>query len=172
MPENKEKELLRRWMALWAEIDKTYIGFLKRWDLSLNAYWVIEYLHNHPQGAEPAELADRINVMRQLITIILNDLEKRGFLLRRESELDHRRRIIRLSPDGELFAREVCDAMEQFDLESLSAFTPAEKNDIAENLGEIWGVNQNQAAEVLMGELTQAEQDALSGLDDFNFDDI
>ena len=114
MPENKEKELLRRWMALWAEIDKTYIGFLKRWDLSLNAYWVIEYLHNHPQGAEPAELADRINVMRQLITIILNDLEKRGFLLRRESELDHRRRIIRLSPDGELFAREVCDAMEQF----------------------------------------------------------
>ena len=78
MPENKEKELLRRWMALWAEIDKTYIGFLKRWDLSLNAYWVIEYLHNHPQGAEPAELADRINVMRQLITIILNDLEKRG----------------------------------------------------------------------------------------------
>lgn len=50
MPENKEKELLRRWMALWAEIDKTYIGFLKRWDLSLNAYWVIEYLHNHPQG--------------------------------------------------------------------------------------------------------------------------
>lgn len=68
MPENKEKELLRRWMALWAEIDKTYIGFLKRWDLSLNAYWVIEYLHNHPQGAEPAELADRINVMRQLIT--------------------------------------------------------------------------------------------------------
>ena len=77
MPENKEKELLRRWMALWAEIDKTYIGFLKRWDLSLNAYWVIEYLHNHPQGAEPAELADCINVMRQLITIILNDLEQR-----------------------------------------------------------------------------------------------
>ena len=58
MPENKEKELLRRWMALWAEIDKTYIGFLKRWDLSLNAYWVIEYLHNHPQGAEPARCSE------------------------------------------------------------------------------------------------------------------
>lgn len=133
MPENKEKELLRRWMALWVEIDKTYIGFLKRWDLSLNTYWVIEYLHNHPQGAEPAELADRINVMRQLITIILNDLEKRGFLLRRESEQDHRRRIIRLSPAGETFAREVCDAMEQFDLESLSAFTPAERERLVED---------------------------------------
>ena len=47
-----------------------------------------------------------------------------------------------------------------------------EKNDIAENLGEIWGVNQNQAAEVLMGALTQTEQEALKDLDDFDFDDI
>lgn len=71
--------------------------------------------------------------MRQLITIILNDLEKRGFLLRRESEQDHRRRIIQLSPAGETFAREVCDAMEQFDLESLSAFTPAERERLVDD---------------------------------------
>lgn len=51
-------------------------------------------------------------------------------------------------------------------------FTPAEKSDIAENLGEIWGVNQNQAAEVLMGELSQQEQEVLKGLEDFDFDDI
>lgn len=133
MPESREKELLRRWMALWVEIDKTYIGFLKRWDLSLNTYWVLEYLRLHPEGAEPAELADRINVMRQLITIILNDLEQRGFLLRRESEQDHRRRIIRLSPCGEEFAREVCEAMDQFDLESLSAFTPEERERLVED---------------------------------------
>lgn len=51
-------------------------------------------------------------------------------------------------------------------------FTPAEKSDIAENLGAIWGVNQNQAAEVLMGELSQQEQEVLKGLEDFDFDDI
>lgn len=51
-------------------------------------------------------------------------------------------------------------------------FTPNEKNDIAENLGEIWGVNQAQAAEVLMGDLTESEQEVLSGLDEFDFDDI
>ena len=51
-------------------------------------------------------------------------------------------------------------------------FTPNEKNDIAENLGEIWGVNQAQSAEVLMGDLTESEQEVLSGLDEFDFDDI
>ena len=51
-------------------------------------------------------------------------------------------------------------------------FTPSEKNDVAENLGEIWGVNPGQAAEILMNDLTAAEQEALSGLDEFDFDDI
>ena len=51
-------------------------------------------------------------------------------------------------------------------------FSPSEKNDIAENLGELWGVNPQQAAEVLRNEPTQAEQELLSSLSDFDFDDI
>lgn len=51
-------------------------------------------------------------------------------------------------------------------------FSPKEKNDIAENLGEIWGVTPQQAAELLMNETTQAEQAVLDSLSDFDFDDI
>ena len=51
-------------------------------------------------------------------------------------------------------------------------FSPKEKNDIAENLGEIWGVSPQQAAELLMNETTQAEQAVLDSLSDFDFDDI
>lgn len=51
-------------------------------------------------------------------------------------------------------------------------FSPGEKNDVAENLGEIWGCSQTQAAELLMEETTADEQEVLSGLDDFDFDDI
>lgn len=55
---------------------------------------------------------------------------------------------------------------------AFAGFTPSEKNDIAENLGELWGVNAQQAAEALMSNLTGTEQEALSGLDEFDFDDI
>ena len=51
-------------------------------------------------------------------------------------------------------------------------FSPKEKNDIAENLGEIWGNNPQQTAELLMNETTQAEQAVLESLSDFDFDDI
>ena len=55
---------------------------------------------------------------------------------------------------------------------AFSGFTPGEKNDIAENLGEIWGVNASQAAELLMRDTTQEEQELLDSLAGFDFDDI
>jgi len=55
---------------------------------------------------------------------------------------------------------------------AFSDFSPSEKSDIAENLGEVWGLNAQQAAEALMKETTEAEQAVLSELNDFDFDDI
>lgn len=51
-------------------------------------------------------------------------------------------------------------------------FTPTEKSDIAENLGEIWGIHAQQVSELIMAEISQEEQDMLTDLDDFDFDDI
>lgn len=51
-------------------------------------------------------------------------------------------------------------------------FSSEEKNQIAENLGEIWQVNPSIASEVLNGPVSQEELSLLSGLDDFDFGDI
>lgn len=49
-------------------------------------------------------------------------------------------------------------------------FSPSEKNDVAENLGEIWGLAA--APEAVRAAPTEAEQEILKELDDFSFDDI
>ena len=69
--------------------------------------------------------------------------------------------------DGETFRRALVFLRRAF-----ADFSPKEKNDIAENLGEIWGVSPRQAAELLMNETTEAEQAVLDSLSDFDFDDI
>ena len=55
---------------------------------------------------------------------------------------------------------------------ALCSFTPGEKSDVAENLGEIWGLDPHQAADVLMRGPTAQEQALLSQLDEFDFGDI
>jgi len=51
-------------------------------------------------------------------------------------------------------------------------FSPQEKNSITENLGEIWGVNVDQASEVLSAELTEKEKEKLDELSGFNFEEL
>lgn len=55
---------------------------------------------------------------------------------------------------------------------SFADFSANEKSDIAENLGEIWGVNPEQAADSLMRPMTEAEEEMLEGMDEFDFDNI
>ncbi len=51
-------------------------------------------------------------------------------------------------------------------------FTAREKSDIAENLGEVWGVNKEQASEIINSPVTGEEKQLLDSLNDFDFDDI
>lgn len=51
-------------------------------------------------------------------------------------------------------------------------FAPGEKDQIAENLGEIWQVNPMQVSEMLNESLTEDAMEFLGGLEDFDFGDI
>ncbi|UQZ36403.1 hypothetical protein C2I18_24450 [Paenibacillus sp. PK3_47] len=55
---------------------------------------------------------------------------------------------------------------------AFSSFSPREKTMIAELLGELWGVNTEQAAEILTGELKEEEAKMLDELNDFDFGDF
>ncbi|MFF2907478.1 DUF5682 family protein [Paenibacillus sp. NPDC057934] len=55
---------------------------------------------------------------------------------------------------------------------AFSTFSPREKTMIAELLGELWGVNSEQAAEILTGELKEEETKMLDDLNEFDFEDF
>ena len=55
---------------------------------------------------------------------------------------------------------------------AFGGFSPQEKRHIAENLGEYWGVNADEASEVLNQPLTEKEEETLKELNEFNFDDL
>lgn len=49
-------------------------------------------------------------------------------------------------------------------------FTAVEKDEIAENLGEIWGLNGQQVSEAVNADLKEEEQQIVESLDSFDFD--
>ena len=55
---------------------------------------------------------------------------------------------------------------------TFSVFSPSEKADIAENIGEVLGISAQAAAEIIAAPMTAEEQETISELDDFDFDEI
>ena len=55
---------------------------------------------------------------------------------------------------------------------AFGSFNPREKRQIAENLGEHWGVHADVASQAIEAELTQAEEDKIKEINEFNFDDL
>ncbi|NGZ76432.1 DUF5682 family protein [Saccharibacillus alkalitolerans] len=55
---------------------------------------------------------------------------------------------------------------------AFSSFSAHEKTMIAETMGELWGVNAEQAAEILTGDLKGEEDKMLDELNDFDFGDF
>ena len=49
-------------------------------------------------------------------------------------------------------------------------FSSREKDEIAENLGEIWGLNKQEVSEILNATLDDTSQQIIDSLDDFDFD--
>ena len=89
--ENESRKFLDEWFEGWRRTDLLYDRFLKRYGLNLTTYFVLELLHHHPEGVEPAVIAEKVFVLRQTVTVVLNEFEKRGFIRRCESREDHRR---------------------------------------------------------------------------------
>ncbi len=126
MEKEKSRELLRQWMKILSDTENVYTAFLKRFHVSKNTFFALDYLNSNPEGEEPAVLAERLGLTRQMMTIVLNDLDERGFIIRRERKDDHRRKTILLSKKGKTFADEVCRASENFDLTALAGFSDEE----------------------------------------------
>ena len=53
---------------------------------------------------------------------------------------------------------------------AFGGFSPQEKRHIAENLGELWGLNADVASEMIEQPLTEAEEESLKDLNEFDFD--
>jgi DNA-binding MarR family transcriptional regulator len=67
-------------------------------ELSPNHQTVFRY--PTPDGVQPSQLAQRLQISKQSVNDLLRDLESLGFLTREEVRGDGRARVIRLTADG------------------------------------------------------------------------
>ncbi|MBE6379435.1 MAG: MarR family transcriptional regulator [Lentisphaerae bacterium] len=123
----KQKQWLKECFAAWKQTDVAYSRLAHSRNLSLNMVWAFECLSEHPEGVEPAVLADEAKLLRQSMTVVLNDLEDQGLVTREFHPTDRRRKMIKLTSRGKKVCREILDTIAQCELEALSGLGEEEQ---------------------------------------------
>ena len=115
-----QQKWLKACFSAWKQTDMAYSKLAHSRNLSLNMVWAFECLSEHPEGVEPAVLAERTNLLRQTMTVVLNDLERQQLVTREFHPTDRRKKVIRLTAKGEQVCHDILDAIAQAELEALS----------------------------------------------------
>ena len=96
-------ELLRTADSLW-NASRT---FFEPWDLGPSQFNVLNLLHANPEGRSQTELGRQLIMHRSNITGLVDRLERRGLVERKDAAADRRAYRVVLSPAGNRLMQEI-----------------------------------------------------------------
>jgi len=96
-------ELLRTADTVW----NASRVFFERWDLSPSQFNVLNLLHANPAGLSQTDLSRQLIMHRSNLTGLVDRLEKRGLVARREVAADRRAYCVVLTAAGTRLLREI-----------------------------------------------------------------
>ena len=96
-------QLLRTAETLW----NASRVFFARWELSPSQFNILNLLHARPDGCTQIELSRQLIMHRSNVTGLVDRLEKRGLLQRKDDSTDRRAYVIVLTAGGRKLMREM-----------------------------------------------------------------
>lgn len=96
-------ELLRTADTVW----NASRVFFERWDLSPSQFNVLNLLHLNPGGLSQTDLSRQLIMHRSNLTGLVDRLEKRGLVARREVAADRRAYSVVLTAAGTMLLRDI-----------------------------------------------------------------
>ncbi|WP_019240955.1 MULTISPECIES: MarR family winged helix-turn-helix transcriptional regulator [Bacillus] len=78
---------------------KVFVEHLKKHELTMNQYNILTIVQGN-KGTSASHLAEKLNLKAASITYLVDSLEKRGLLVRKENPEDRRSHLIEVTAEG------------------------------------------------------------------------
>lgn len=99
---------------------------MKHYEVNYSIYRVLRILRKNPDGVEPSVVANRLTILRQTVTNMVDDLEKKGLVTRVPHPNDRRRIYIMLTESGARLAQKLIEEMTSLEEDVLKKFSKSE----------------------------------------------
>jgi len=121
-------------------IDRQTARAVAPFGLTLGQFAVLEALY-HKGDLTVGETQEAILSSSGTIPLIVSNLEKRGYLIRRQDPKDRRRFVLTLTAEGRKLISEAYPVNEKIIIERMDCWTDSEKDTLASLLRKFGGTN-------------------------------
>ena len=81
---------------------------------SFNITQILTYIHGHGDNVHPNEIAEDLSITTAQMAVLLNHLEKLGYIERIPDKEDHRKTNVRLTESGKNYRKELSKKYHSF----------------------------------------------------------
>jgi DNA-binding MarR family transcriptional regulator len=126
-------QLLRTSETIW----NVSRQFFARWDISASQFNVLNVLRDHPEGITQVELSRHLIMHRSNVTGLVDRLEQRGLVARKENAEDRRAYRVVVTASGKRLLAEVLPAYYQAAESVWSGFSGRATTSFVSGLGRL-----------------------------------
>ncbi len=127
-------DLIRRYYDDWFEINKIYYIWAKEHNISQKALFVLYEILNTEGTCTQTLICEHTSYQKQTVSQILNSLGKQGLIKREVNRTDKRNRIITLTPEGEVYAKNLMDELQATEIKAFMLLSPKEIKTVIDGL--------------------------------------
>lgn len=137
-------QLLRTAETIW----NASRGLFARWNLSPSQFNVLNLLHDQPEGLTQIELSRQLLMHRSNLTGLVDRLEERSLLARRDTPGDRRAYRVVLTAEGRKLMTKILPHYYQASEEVWGGLPVKQANDLVGRLAEVAAHAERMAAEL------------------------
>ena len=97
--------------------------------INYSTFRCLLFLRDNPNGAEPSKMGDELIILRQTITSIVDQLDRKGLVERLPHPTDRRRILVKLLPEGLDLANKAAAVSKEYYRRITSYFTEEEMDE-------------------------------------------
>lgn len=109
------KAMIQDSYASWMGINAVYSRWAKAHGLTYNTLFTLYFIQEYPKQCTGRFLCDKLLLPKQTVNSILEELDKKGYVVKQVMETDHRNKRIIFTNEGEEYAKEILTALYLFE---------------------------------------------------------
>ncbi len=137
MKENEEfDELIRIYYESWFRMNAMYHVWAKKHGIQDSVLFALYIIKEASPNCTQNELCERLLFPKQTVSLILAELEKKGYVTRESNPADRRNKIVRFTESGSQYAGVILGQLKAAEIEVFRNLAPAQRRSMIESLDE------------------------------------